>query len=364
MPDLLTMLDWTFYGNPVRAWIAALVMFTVAYFALGLVKRIVVRQLRRFSSGTETYVDNAIAVALSRTRTWFLVIVSVWAAAFFVTVPEALGALIGRVVILVVLLQIAIWVNSAIIAWREEYGDRMLEEDAAAVTTMRALTFLARMILWSVVLLVVLDNLGFEITAMIAGLGVGGIAVALAVQNILGDLFASLSIVLDKPFVVGDFIIVGELLGTVEHVGLKTTRVRSLSGEQLVFSNSDLLNSRIRNFKRMQTRRIVFEFGVVYQTPLERLREIPGVVQEIIEAQEDTRFDRAHFKAYGDFALDFEVVYHVLSADFNVYMDIQQAINFAMYERFDEMGVSFAYPTQTLFLKRGAKPSSESRLAS
>jgi len=364
MPDLLTMLDWTFYGNAMRAWLAALVVLIGAFIVLRLGTRIVVGQMRRFSSGTETYVDNAIAEALSGTRTWFLVVVSIWAAAFFVTVPHALGTLIGRLVILAVLIQIALWVNAAIVAWREGFGERMLEEDAAAVTTMRALTFLARMILWSVVLLVVLDNLGFEITAMIAGLGVGGIAVALAVQNILGDLFASLSIVLDKPFVVGDFIIVGELLGTVEHVGLKTTRVRSLSGEQLVFSNSDLLNSRIRNFKRMQTRRIVFEFGVVYQTSLETLREIPEVVREIIEAQEDTRFDRAHFKAYGDFALDFEVVYHVLSADFNVYMDIQQAINFAMYERFNEMGISFAYPTQTLFLKRGARPSSEARLAS
>jgi len=192
--------------------------------------------------------------------------------------------------------------------------------------------------------------MGVDITALIAGLGIGGIAVALALQNVLGDLFASLSIVLDKPFVIGDFIIVDDLLGTVEHIGLKTTRVRSLFGEQLVFSNSDLLNSRIRNYKRMHERRIVFSLGVTYQTPYEKLAAIPDIIREIIELQEQVRFDRAHFKEYGDFALEFEIVYYMLVPDYNAYMDTQQAINLALYERFEKEGISFAYPTQTLYV--------------
>jgi small-conductance mechanosensitive channel len=187
---------------------------------------------------------------------------------------------------------------------------------------------------------------------LIAGLGVGGIAVALAAQNILGDLFASLSIVVDKPFVVGDFIVIDDFLGTVDRIGLKTTRLRSLSGEQLIFSNADLLKSRIRNYRFMRERRIVFSFGVEYETPLPALETIPGTVREIIEAQERTRFDRAHFKSYGASALDFEVVYYVLVPEFNTYMDIQQAINFELFRRFADAGIGFAYPTQKLYVSR------------
>jgi MscS family membrane protein len=184
----------------------------------------------------------------------------------------------------------------------------------------------------------------------VAGLGIGGIAVALALQNVLSDLFASLSIVLDKPFVVGDFVGVGEFLGTVEYVGLKTTRLRSLSGEQIVFSNSDLLGSRLRNYKRLRERRAVFQIGVTYDTPEPKLRAIPKLLRSIVEAQQNTRFDRAHFRTYGPYSLDFEVVYFVLVSDYNDYMDIQQAINFEVFTRFQTEGIEFAFPTQTLFV--------------
>jgi small-conductance mechanosensitive channel len=215
-----------------------------------------------------------------------------------------------------------------------------------------------KVVLWAAVVLIALDNLGVHITTLVAGLGVGGIAVALAVQNILGDLFSSVTIILDKPFVIGDFIIVGDFLGSVEHIGLKTTRVRSLSGEQLVFANSDLLKSRIRNFKQMTERRIVFAFGVIYQTAADKLAAIPGLVREIVEAQPQARFDRAHFKAFGGSSLDFEVVYWVTNPDYNLYMDIQQAINLGLFRRFAAEGIEFAYPTQTLYVEKlgaGAK---------
>ena len=183
-------------------------------------------------------------------------------------------------------------------------------------------------------------------------MGIGGIAVALALQNILGDLFASLSIVIDKPFVIGDFIVVDQLMGTVEHVGLKTTRLRSLGGEQLIFSNNDLLKSRISNYKRMMERRIVFGFGVTYQTPPEKLPLINEIVREIIGKQEQARFDRVHFKEYGESSLNFEAVYFVLSQDYNLYMDIQQAINLEMFRCFQKEGIEFAYPTRTLFIQQ------------
>jgi len=198
--------------------------------------------------------------------------------------------------------------------------------------------------------LVIPDHMGFNITALVAGLGIGGVAVALAVQNILGDLFASLSIVLDKPFVVGDFIVVDDMRGTVERVGVKSTRVRSLDGESLVFSNSELLKSRIRNFRQLTERRVLFTIGVTYQTPAAQVGSIPAWLRAIVEEREKTRFDRAHFKEYADSALVFEVVYYVLDPAYNVYMDIQQAINLEILERFTAEGIGFAYPTQTLHI--------------
>jgi len=221
---------------------------------------------------------------------------------------------------------------------------------------MSAFGFLARLALWTIIMFSALDNLGVNITALVAGLGVGGIAVALATQNILGDLFASFSIVLDKPFVIGDFIIVGECLGTVERIGLKTTRIRSLSGEQIIFSNSDLLGSRVRNFKRMYERRIVFSIGVIYQTSREQVAAIPAMLRESIEAQQMARFDRAHFKGFGDYALHFEAVYYVRSPDFTRYMDTQQAINLEIMRRFEEAGIEFAYPTQVVYVAREQPP--------
>jgi small-conductance mechanosensitive channel len=209
---------------------------------------------------------------------------------------------------------------------------------------------ITKFILWSSILLLALNNLGINVTSLIAGLGIGGVAVALAIQNILGDLFASLSIVLDKPFVIGDFLMIGDFMGSVEYIGLKTTRIRSLSGEQLVFSNSDLLGSRIRNYGRMFERRVVFSIGVTYQTPRERLKLIPEIIREAIESKSKTRFDRCHFMKYGDYALMFETVFYVLSPDYNAYMDIQQAIYFEIHERFEQEQIEFAYPTQKLFV--------------
>ena len=217
---------------------------------------------------------------------------------------------------------------------------------------MSAVSFVGKLALYAGLVIVALDNLGFDITTLIAGLGVGGIAIALAVQNILSDLFASLSIVLDKPFVIGDFIIINEYMGTVEHVGLKTTRIRSLSGEQLVIANNDLLSSRIRNYKRMQERRIVFTIGVIYQTTKTQLEKIPKIIKDIIDKQKLARFDRSHFKNFGDFSLNFETVYWVESSDYNQYMDIQQAINLSIMAIFEEEKIEFAYPTQMVYVDK------------
>ena len=347
----MTFLNVTLYGNTVKIWLLALLVMAATMIVLRLLTGVVLQRLRAFAKKTKTDLDDLVADLLKRIKWFFLLAVALYAATFVLILSEVAKQVISTVTVIVLFTQAAIWGSGLISFWLERYKKRKLEGDAASVTTFSALGFIAKLLLWSVVLLLVLDNLGVDITTLVAGLGVGGIALALAVQNILGDLFASLSIVLDKPFVIGDFIIVGDLLGTVENIGLKTTRVRSLSGEQLVFSNNDLLQSRIRNYKRMFERRILFSFGVTYQTAYEKLAAIPGMIREIIESHEQTRFDRAHFKEYGDFSLNFEVVYYVKNPDYNVYMDTQQDINLAIHRRFQKEGIEFAFPTQTLYVK-------------
>jgi small-conductance mechanosensitive channel len=347
----VVFLDWSFYDNSVGRWLIAAAVGVAAYAVLFLVRRVLVRQLRRISARTATEIDNVAADATRATRWWFLAVIAVWIATHLLLLPDPVRDRVGTVAALVTLAQIGIWGAVGIRGYVEAYSKRKLVDDPASVTTIRALGFLGTVIVWMAVFLVALDNLGIRITAMVAGLGIGGVAIALAVQNILGDLFASLSIVLDKPFVYGDFIVVGDLSGTVEKVGLKTTRVRSLSGEQLVFSNSDLLQSRVRNYKRMFERRVAFSLGVVYRTTREQMEAIPGMIHDIIQAVPDTRFDRAHFKAFGASSLDIEVVYYVLSPDFGVYMDRQQAINLAVLDAFNSAGIEFAFPTRTVVME-------------
>ena len=348
--------DVSFWGNTAGRWIAALAVFVIVLLLLYALRGFLSRRLGYWVGRTSSDWDDAAIQTLKQTRGWFLLTLALFAASQVLQFPDGRNdrfrEIIQTIVILALLLQIAFWGNVFIRAALERYAKRKTEDDPAAVTTVSALAFVGKLVLFSLLALLALDNLGIDVTALITGLGVGGIAVALAVQNILGDLLASLSIVFDKPFVLGDFIIVGDKMGTVQKIGLKTTRLKSITGEQLVFSNNDLLQSRIQNFKRMQERRIVFKLGVTYETPRDRLREIPKVIQEIIEAQDEVRFDRAHFAGFGDFSLDFEVVYFVLKPDYNLYMDIQQAINLAIHERFDAMSVEFAFPTQTIVLQR------------
>ncbi|MBM3357700.1 MAG: mechanosensitive ion channel family protein [Candidatus Rokubacteria bacterium] len=337
-------------ANDFAAWLLAATIGGGVLAVLALVKYAGARVLGAIARRTEAGWDNAAAEALRATSVFLGVVFALYAGATALTVPARLGELLSIVAVLALLLQVALWANRFIVSWFAVQIPRRRAVDPEGATAYNLLGVGARIFVWSLILLVALDHLGFNITGLVAGLGIGGIAVALAVQNILGDLFASLSIVLDKPFVVGDFIVVDSLRGTVERVGIKTTHVRSLDGEMLVFSNADLLKSRIRNFKRMLERRVLFRIGVIYQTPAEKVKSIPQWLREAVEAQQNARFDRAHFLEYGDSALVFEIVYYVRSPDYNVYMDTQQAINLAILDRFAREGVEFAYPTRTLHI--------------
>ncbi len=345
------LLEKTLFDTSYREWLIIVGISVGVTIALAAINRLLVWRFASFAKRTRNRIDDYVAELFKKTKLFFLAAVGLYATLRFAEVSDGVQTTIGRIAFILLLLQVAIWGNHLITVYIKRYRELKLEEDAGAVTTIQAVGFVGKLILYTVVLLLALDNLGIDVTALIASLGIGGIAIALAVQNILGDLFASLSIVLDKPFVVGDFLIVGDHMGSVERVGLKTTRLRSLSGEQLIFSNSDLLGSRIRNFRRMFERRIAFEVGVTYGTSKANLIEIPGIIQDAIEGQENTRFERSHFKTFGDSALIFETVYHVLVADYAVYMDIQQDINLKLVDAFSAKGIEFAFPTQTLHVE-------------
>jgi small-conductance mechanosensitive channel len=348
----MELLDHFFLGNPLRNWLVALVVSTAVYLGLLLFRRIVIKRFKVFSRLTSTYIDDVVAHVLKQTHSLFMFVVSLFAGALFLRLPLAIETGLSHLFYIILFIQTGLWATSALTFGKSIYRQERLEEDAGSVTVMSALVFVGRLVLWIIVLLLILDNIGIEVTSLIAGLGITGIAVALAVQNILSDLFASLSIVLDKPFVIGDFIVIGNDKGTVEKIGLKTTRLRSLTGEQLIFANTDLLQSRVHNFKRMEERRVAFSFGVLYETPVEKVEQIGTLVQELIEEESMTRFDRAHFLTFGESSLNFEVVYFVLTPDYATYAEIQQRLNLNLLRRFEAEGIEFAYPTQTLYVKR------------
>jgi small-conductance mechanosensitive channel len=280
----------------------------------------------------------------------------VFAALYFATLalalPENLSRALRALFIIVVTVKAAQVLQGVVTEGIRRWSDWTAREDPTAASMLKNISWAAAFLIWVATVLFVLSNLGINVTAGLAGLGIGGVAVALAAQAVLGDMFSSFAIFMDKPFNVGDFIIVGDLMGTVEHVGFKTTRIRSLGGEELIFANSDLTSSRIKNYKRMRERRVVFSVGVTYQTPVERVKGIPATIRRVVEGHENARFDRAHLQRFGDFALVYEVVYYVLSPDYNAYMDLQQSINVQLMEEFATAGIEFAYPTQQLYVTR------------
>ncbi len=349
--DVNEYLNIIWYGNTIRAWLIALGILAAAIAALMGIKALIVGRFFRFANRSNNEVDDLVVELLKRTRITVLVVLAVAAVSFALLVlPPGVRTILKFITVIALFFQGMSWGNGIISFWMQRYAARRGMTTGPTASTVGALVVLVRVALFLVLLLFALDNLGFQIAPLIAGLGIGGIAVALAVQNILGDLFAALSIVIDKPFVVGDFIVIDTHLGTVEHIGLKSTRIRALSGEQIIIGNADLLKARINNYKRMVERRAVFKFGVIYDTTPDQLRRIPVIVREAIGHQQMTRFDRCHFQSYGEYDLKFETVYWVLSADYHQYMDIQQGINLELFTRFADEQIHFAQRAGTIRL--------------
>lgn len=339
------------YNNTLTNWLLAIGYTLILFFVTYSLKKTIYKKLSGISPETETEWDDVGVEILGCIHNGVLLIFSIYIGAMELSLPQSVFFVIEKIFIIALLIQLVNTIAHLIDFWFERFKKRKMETDAAAVTTLSSVSFIIKAVLWIILVLVVLDNFGVNVTSLITGLGISGIAVALAVQNILGDLLSSFSIVFDQPFVIGDFIIVDDYMGAVEHIGLKTTRIRSLSGEQLIFSNSDLLKSRIKNFKRMYERRVIFQVSVVYQTDYDHLKLIPSVIKKIIENQPYVRFERSHFKELGAFALNFETVYWISNPDYMVYMNIHESINLGIYKHFKELGIEFAFPTQTLYLR-------------
>lgn len=320
-------------------------LFIFLYF----IRWLLARFLKRYLKDSEDVFRYELANTVHRTKFFFILSISLYIGSLFVNMPEGLRLNLNQIIILLLLIQGGIWVSYLAAASINRYLTIRSRQDAATLGALSIFNFISQTIIWSITLLAVLANYKVDITAFVTGLGIGGVAIALALQRILGDLFSSLSIVLDKPFVAGDFIIFEgtNFLGTVEKIGIKTTRIRSITGEQIICPNSSLLETPIRNFKRMYERRVVTVIGVVYSTTYEQLEQIPVMIREIAESVENIRFDRVHFKSFGAYSLDFEYVYYVLTSDYTAYMDVQQQINLALFRKFEEEGIEFAFPTQT-----------------
>jgi len=344
-------LQQTFLHNRILDYLICLSVFLIGIIVIQIFKRFLLKRLRKWAKRTTTTIDDFLIRMIEKE-----LLPLFYFGAFYVSIQGlALNPALEKGINVLGLILLTIFgvrfLLAVIVYGLENYWVKK-EKDVAKKQGLKGILMTVKVIVWGLAIIILLDNFGIKVSALIAGLGIGGVAIALAAQSILGDLFSYFSIFFDRPFEIGDFIIVGDLLGTVEHIGIKTTRVRSLGGEQLVFSNTDLTNSRVRNYKRMDRRRVVFRLGVTYETGLRELKEIPVVITNIIKGINDTVFDRAHFFSYGDFSLVFEVVYYVISSDYNKYMDIQQEINLKIKEKFEKHEIEFAYPTQTLYLNK------------
>jgi small-conductance mechanosensitive channel len=342
-------------SNALGDWLIAGIVAVATWSGLWILRRLIVSRYEKYSPAQPRTPIRLIAYLAGNTKQFFFFAIALSAAQDSLTLPDRIQRIVAHFVLLLVLLQVGLWAGRAVRFYLES---KQLERGADQVFagSLDVIHFVARLVVWSLLFLVALDNLGVNITALLAGLGVGGVAVALALQNVLGDLFASLSIALDKPFVVGDSLVIDAFIGKVEHIGIKTTRLRSESGEQIILSNADILKSRVRNFGRVGELRALATIRVAYATPIEKLKSIPRLLESIVREQANARFERCHLKTLGDSALHFELSYYVTQPSQNPLLDLQQTVNFRIIDEFRRLGVEFDYPTQRVILApdRGA----------
>lgn len=352
--EKLTFLDkldsFSLGKNSLKDFLEAIIVFLILFGLLKLFQKVILQKLRKLAKKTKTDIDDVLIKIFDSIKPSFVFFLAAYLSVQLLVLGDIVSKIINAILIIWVVYQVIKGVQ-IFIDYLVERASRK-EKEESTKTGLRIIGKIARGVLWIFGVLLILSNLGVKITSLVAGLGIGGVAIAFALQNILADLFSSFSIYFDKPFVIGDFIVVGKDVGVVKNIGIKTTRLQALQGEEIVISNKELTSTRVQNFKKLQERRIVLSFGVVYDTSLEKLKKINNIVKEIIDNEEKVHFDRCHFVSFDDSALSFEVIYFVESPDYTEYRDRHQNILFEIKKRFEKENISMAYPTQTVYLKK------------
>ena len=343
-------LNQVFLNNRVLDYLLFLLAVVGSFVVVRIFRCVILRRLENRAERTKTSVDDFVVKGIRGQLLPIVFIVAVYLGTKIMYLSTTLAKVVDFVALaLVTILGAAFLSSLAVFIFRKYWEKKKKETDSTMVT--KFISGLLKIVIWTIALLLFLDNIGVKVNSIIAGLGIGGVAIAFAAQSVLTDIFCYFTIFFDRPFEIGDFIIAGTQMGTVEHIGVKTTRLRSLGGEELIFSNTDLTSARISNYKTLEKRRVLFQIGVTYDTSMNMLREIPRIVRTVIEKIPGTEFGRAHFFAYDDSSLNFEIVYFVLSGDYDKYMDIHQQVNLGLKEEFDLRKISFAFPTQTLHIE-------------
>ncbi|MEA3293171.1 MAG: mechanosensitive ion channel family protein [Patescibacteria group bacterium] len=347
------ILTYNFFGNSAQEYLIGLGVFVLAMVFLYLFKKQGIKKLRKIGNNIKIETYDSLIKIIESIKPWVYIVLSLWIASQFINLAVKIEKYFSYFVLIIIIfyiikiiIEFVNFFTLKIIEKNEEEGKKI---DPSGVNILNKIL---KGVIWVIAILLILQNLGFNVTTLIAGLGIGGIAIAFALQGVLTDIFACFSIYLDKPFQTGDFIIIDDDLGTIIKIGIKSTRIQTLQGEELVISNRELIEKRVHNYKKMEKRRIEFTFGVVYETSSEALKKIPIIIKNILDRVESADLDRVHFKKFGDWSLDFDVVYYVAVPDYNKYMDVQQEINLAIKEEFEKENIEFAYPTQSILLNK------------
>ncbi len=355
MEDIILLLkDYQVFGNTAWGYTTTLLVFIVSMVVLKFFQVIILVRLKKLAKKTETQADDMLIALFENIKPPFYFLFSLFLALRYLNLSPLANKVFFVVLVLVIVYEIVRAFQKLLDFYIASHLDKSEDGDVKQTRSMiRLLRAFVVFAIWIVAGLIILSNLGVNISSLVASLGIGGIAIALALQNVLGDLFSSFSLYIDKPFIVGDYIKIGQESGTVEKIGLKTTRIRTLLGEELVVSNKELTTARVQNFKKMEKRREAFSLGVTYETSKEKLEKIPGMVENVVSGAEGAEFDRCHFSLYGDFSLNFDIVYFIDSPEYAAYMDIKQKINLGIFDAFNKEGIEFAYPTQLIYTKKG-----------
>lgn len=347
--DYKNLIEFQLWGNTGQEYLFAAGVFIVSIIVLKIFQVIILKKLQSAAEHTKTDLDDILVSIVEKLKPPFYSFIAFYIALKILNLSNLIENIIDGLFILVLVYQIINALQEFIIYITNKLSSK--EGGSVNRSIADSISMIAKITLWTFAILLILSNWGVNITSLVAGLGIGGIAIALALQKILGDIFSSFSIFIDKPFEPGDFIVAGADMGEVKKIGIKTTRIKTLQGEELIISNQELTTQRIKNFKKMKERRILFTLGVCYETPIEKMRKIPDIIREIINKEDNTKIDRVYFKSYGDFSLNYEIVYYVSSGEYIKYAEAQESINFAIKEAFEKEKIEFAYPTQTVFVK-------------